>query len=466
MPGSHFVRLASFPTPVDGYPLAIIRRRRVDQILKRFQPELVSVHTIGPTGMLGFSLARQHRAPVLFSWHTDIESYSRTYRIARILAVNSYLSLSLDRCLETADARAANNEAVGPEVDDPEAADLETVATAVPASGASSAVWVTAVRPPDVGPNPCGTGVISASLRQASQRMSAVCAPSSGAAAQVRRFGVRRPVFVMPTDVMPAHLGVGTAAACRAVRLVPGLGVTPYLLYVGRLSREKNLELLLQAFSQIEPGDAEVIAPSRLVLVGPAKDARTRALLRRHGVRPGLGRAGSDISDRIVVLGPLPRHQLGEIYRRSAAFVTTSRSETQCLSVSEAIALGTRVIVVDPQLAVDRTAGAVLVTAPEPSALAAAMGDALRRARQPTPSASTILSASIAASASTTASAQAAPSSPPESGAPMARDRVEPTESLAVRLVAAAECARSAPRDAVLRWERDHWVGGGPGSYG
>ena len=74
VPGSHFVRLAAVPTPVDGYPLAIIRRRRVDQILKRFQPELVSVHTIGPTGMLGFSLARRHRAPVLFSWHTDIES--------------------------------------------------------------------------------------------------------------------------------------------------------------------------------------------------------------------------------------------------------------------------------------------------------------------------------------------------------------------------------------------------------
>jgi 1,2-diacylglycerol 3-alpha-glucosyltransferase len=360
LPGAAFLRLASIPTPVDGYPLAIIRRARVEQELTRFRPTLVSVHTIGPTGLLGFSLAQRHRVQMLFSWHTDFESYSRTYRISRLLAASSYVYL---------DRRPKS----------------------------------------EMGTEP--VDLITARLRQAAIKMAAVCAPSSGAVEQVRRFGIRRPVFVMPTDVTPGDLGVGTEAATIAAQAIPGLGFTPYLLYVGRLSREKNLGLLLAAFARLEAeGRAAEERAVRLVLVGPAKDARTWALLR------------AETSDRIVLLGALPRRHLGEIYRRAAVFVTPSLSETQCLCVCEAIVVGTRVLVADPRLAVDHPVGTVRIAAPTPAGLAAAMSDLLRTTRP----------------------------SPPIPG--------KDTESLAVRFVAAIERAGTAALDTVLRWDRDRWV--------
>ena len=363
--GAQFLRLPSIRTPFDGYRLAVPIRSNMDRTLQLFRPDVVSAQTVGPVGLRGLALAREQGVPSLFSWHTDFETYGQAYRISpRLIAAGSYCPFILDQR-----------------------------------------------RAPDKGPIPqpgASRGLIPASLRRASRWMSAVSAPSSGSADQVRRFGLQRPVYVMPADVNPDDLGLGSEAAHRALRAVPDAGVIPYLLFVGRLSREKNLELLIEAFIRAVP------APTRLVLVGPANDPRMRAMLESRA---------AELPDRIVLIGALPRTHLGEIYRSAAAFVTPSLSETQCLCVSEAIAAGVPVIAVDPQLAKDRPLGTVRVAQPNPEALGLAMTELLNTQR---------------------------PCASPAAAKPL--------ESLALRFVAAAGSVGGMRDGATLRWDEGRWI--------
>ena len=368
---AQLLRLPSFPTLFDGYPFTVPLRLSMRRALQQFRPDVVSAQTAGPIGLIGLSLARQLCVPSLFSWHTDFEAYGQSYWLApRALAAASYLPFILDQAGVTELGRAARGRG-----------------------------------------RPAGAtrGLIPASLRRASRWMSAVCAPSIESADQVRRFGLQRPVFVMPADITPEDLGVGSAAAHRALQAVPEAGATPYLLFIGRLSREKNLELLLEAFVRRVP------APTRLVLVGPANDARMRSMLSsRATALPG----------RIVVTGALPRSELGEIYRSAAAFVTASMSETQCLCICEAVALDVPVLVVDPHLAKDRPPGAIHVVPPNADALGGAMAELSR---------------------------------------PGGRPRVRPTSAkpmagLAIRFAAATDSVVSVPSGATLHWDEGRWI--------
>jgi 1,2-diacylglycerol 3-alpha-glucosyltransferase len=363
--GLRVVRLPSFATPLDGYPLTLPRRRTIARALAAFRPEVISIQTVGPVALLGLNWAARNRTRTLVSWHTDFEAYANSYSLARLLALSVYLALRQHR----------------PVV--PEAA----------------------------------RGVVAGSLLLATSRVSALCAPSSSAVAQIRNFGVRHPVFLLPADVTGDDLGVGTGPAWQALKRIPGRGARPYLLYVGRLSREKNLGLLLAAFERLMTANASV----QLVLAGPTHDPRIRALL-----RPYL----RDHGDRIVAIGAVPRPALGEIYRHAAAFVTPSVSETQCLCVSEAIAVGVPVLAVDPMLAQDRPVGAVRVVEPRVERLATAMLEQLTAGRQ--------LRAGWAPAG-------------PEIG------------HLARRFVAASRFVPQAQDDVTYRWDQRRWAESGLG---
>ena len=371
--GVQFLSLPSITTGFDGYPFTVPLRAKMNRALLDFRPNVVSSQTVGPIGLTGLSLANRIGAATLFTWHTDFEVYGQTYRFSpRLIAAGSYCPYVLGR-------------------------------PGVPSPPRPRAAGEPA-RPAAV----C-KGLIPASLRRASRWMSAVCAPSTDSADQVRRFGLQRPVYLMPAEVTPEDLGVGSTAAQLALNRVPDAQTIPYLLFVGRLSREKNLGLLLEAFIRKVP------APTRLVLVGPANDARMRAILQARAAQlPG----------RIILVDALPRNELGEIYRCASAFVTPSLSETQCLVISEAVALAVPVLVVDPHLAEDRPTGAIRVVPADPDALGSALTDAVRAGYR----------------------GGARPS------------MTKPTDSLAVRFVAAADTVRAMPVGATLHWDEGRWI--------
>lgn len=134
------------------------------------------------------------------------------------------------------------------------------------------------------------------------------------------------------------------------------------ILYLGRLTRTKRPDLLLDAFAAV-PGTT-----SRLVFAGPDEDGQRRALgeqARRLG-----------ILSRIVFTGLLEGEEKKEAFAAADVFALPSSSENFGIAVVEAMASGTAVLVTDRcGIAPLVEGGAGLVVPLEASAIR----DALRR---------------------------------------------------------------------------------------
>jgi hypothetical protein len=159
--------------------------------------------------------------------------------------------------------------------------------------------------------------------------LDAVIVPSRAMAAALERYGVNRPLHVLPTGIPPGQFHGGESCYFRQRYDIDK--ERKMLLFVGRVAHEKNIALLIDMFERVRRND-----PSALLVItgeGPALPA-----LRAHAERLGLG-------DHVRFLGYLDRHsELHDCYRAADLFVFASRTETQGLVLLEAMALGTPVV--------------------------------------------------------------------------------------------------------------------------
>jgi len=152
----------------------------------------------------------------------------------------------------------------------------------------------------------------------------AVIAPSSVIRDELVARGVRVPIAVVPTGVDLERFHPGDPVAARRA-----LGWNPrdvIVLYVGRLDREKNVDLILLAFERV----AGTVSRARLVLVG---DGTQRDQLRLRAAR-------SAVSERVTFFGVRPHDTLPTCYQAADLFVFASETETQGLVLAEAAACG------------------------------------------------------------------------------------------------------------------------------
>ena len=152
----------------------------------------------------------------------------------------------------------------------------------------------------------------------------AVIAPSCVIRDELITRGVRTPIAVVPTGVDLGRFKPGDVGAARRQ-----LGLDPrdmIVLYVGRLDREKSVDLILLAFKRV----AGTVSRARLVLVG---DGTQREELRRRAAR-------SAVSERVTFLGVRPHDTLPTCYQAADLFVFASETETQGLVLAEAAACG------------------------------------------------------------------------------------------------------------------------------
>jgi glycosyltransferase involved in cell wall biosynthesis len=138
----------------------------------------------------------------------------------------------------------------------------------------------------------------------------------------------------------------------------------PTFLYVGRVSQEKSLELVLKAFARV----AEFSPEARLLVIGSGpQEEELRALA---GTLPH--------GERIQLTGAIPNHELlsRNYHRLGDVFVTASTTENQPISLLEAMAYGLPLIGPRakgiPELILDGENGA-LVEPKDEESLAAAM---------------------------------------------------------------------------------------------
>jgi glycosyltransferase involved in cell wall biosynthesis len=148
--------------------------------------------------------------------------------------------------------------------------------------------------------------------RVALARAAAVIATTPELAARARRWARR--VELIPN-------GVDTAAFAPASGARPHDGAAARVVYVGRLSPEKNLPTLVDAA-------AKLLRPVRLVLVGGGpEEARLRAQAHASGVQ-------------VEFRGVVDQGALPAVYREADAFVLASFTEGHPKALLEAMSAG------------------------------------------------------------------------------------------------------------------------------
>ena len=190
--------------------------------------------------------------------------------------------------------------------------------------------------------------------------------PRHGIAARLKRLVLRRARHIAPSRALAADLGVPCTVipnpyATGTFGPRPGRVRDRELLFVGRLVREKGVDLLVDALARLRQRGRAL----RLTIVGEGPEApRLRALAAGHGV-----------SDRIVFAGRLTGEPLVEVLNGHQVLVVPSTcEETFGLVALEGMACGC-VPIVARSGGLPETVGeaGVVFERGDPTALAAAI---------------------------------------------------------------------------------------------
>jgi glycosyltransferase involved in cell wall biosynthesis len=197
-------------------------------------------------------------------------------------------------------------------------------------------------------------------FRRSAQRAFRVLAPSDASKRDLERaYGLD------PARVFAIRLGVDDRFGRSSdedeqrVRDRYGLGPRPVVLFVGKLSRRRNIPNLVRAVGELRSrGNSQHL----LVLVGED--------------HLGLDLEGLGLGDALHVLGFVPDEDLPALYRAAETFVYPSNYEGFGLPVLEAMASGTPAVTVDSS-SLAEVAGDAAVLLPRPGV--EELADALER---------------------------------------------------------------------------------------
>ncbi len=169
-------------------------------------------------------------------------------------------------------------------------------------------------------------------LRYLLRRSNAVIAPSKKALKELREKcpNMRYSEAVAPgIDKDRYHKNVDGSS----IRNKMNLDGSDVLIHVGRISKEKNLDLILDALPLIKNQNGNI----ELLIVG---DGPAKEYYERHVREKGL-------EDCVTFTGFVPEEELPKYYAASDAFVMSSRFETLGIVLIEALATGTVVAGID-----------------------------------------------------------------------------------------------------------------------
>jgi glycosyltransferase involved in cell wall biosynthesis len=153
--------------------------------------------------------------------------------------------------------------------------------------------------------------------------------PSTPMLEVLRDYGVQTPAHVLPTGIRLEQFCSGNGESFR--RQYGIASDRPMILFVGRVSLEKNIEFLLQMAKELK-----TLVPNLLFVIageGPARKTLQEMV-------DALG-----LTDTVLFIGYLNRQgPLEDCYSAADLFVFASRTETQGLVLLEAMAMGTPVV--------------------------------------------------------------------------------------------------------------------------
>ncbi|MEK7601173.1 MAG: glycosyltransferase [Patescibacteria group bacterium] len=159
-----------------------------------------------------------------------------------------------------------------------------------------------------------------------------VIAPSSKFKELLQGYGVIRPIDIVQTGIEPSLFATSETmqAAARAVRKRHGIPEGAHtLLYVGRMSDEKNVLYLIDALAELEKKHSD----THMLFVGEGK-ARKRyeEAAKEHGIR------------HAIFTGTVQHENMPAYYNAADAFLFASLTDTQGIVILEAMASGLPVV--------------------------------------------------------------------------------------------------------------------------
>ena len=147
----------------------------------------------------------------------------------------------------------------------------------------------------------------------------------------------KRKPFKVPVEALSNGIDLSRFAKGRANKEIYeeyGIPKTkPIVLYVGRVDPEKSLDILMEAFIEVQ----KKVPDAHLVVVG---DGTARPKLEAQIAKAG-------ISDHAHFLGRVIGDNLPQLYRTGTVFAITSKTETQSIVLMEAMASGLPCVAVD-----------------------------------------------------------------------------------------------------------------------
>ncbi len=153
-----------------------------------------------------------------------------------------------------------------------------------------------------------------------------------------QKYKVDRNVYIVPTgiEVERFYPENNRKLNIKAKRNQIGFDDDHFIItFVGRIAQEKNIEWLLTSMRQI----VDHCPKARLLIIGDGPDLpKYQEYVQKH-----------DLTKYIKFTGKVPWEEIPEYYLISNVFTTASTSETQGLTVIEAMASGLPVVCIDDE---------------------------------------------------------------------------------------------------------------------
>lgn len=186
------------------------------------------------------------------------------------------------------------------------------------------------------------TGILApitqAYLRNMSKRFCNTCdqiiTPSGVIKNILYKYGVRTPIEVIMTGIDPkafSRLKEEEADELRSKYKIAS--DAKVLLYLSRIAKEKNIDLLLKSFIKIK----EQYPKCHLLLVGGGPE--------ENAVKLQL--TTYNLQDSVTMTGMLPKEEANRIFGMADIFTFPSHTETQGIVIAEAMASGTPPVAVN-----------------------------------------------------------------------------------------------------------------------
>jgi glycosyltransferase involved in cell wall biosynthesis len=301
----------------DDYRCSVFYPPRTRRQVDKLELDLVHFHTPGQIGMFGAYYARRYDLPLVTTYHTDLYEY-----------VTHYPGVL------------------------PGVVALSILAPYVTGGGAGERRIARSCARQERSIDRWNQKVVERGMTLIHNSCDLVITPSAKMTAQLGGWNTTSRIATLPSGVDEI---ASSPEAVAAARREHGIAEDDQVvLFVGRIGSEKNLSLLIDAFTRVAGGNER----ARLLLIGPGdEDGRFREQA-----------AATACADRITFTGRKPRAELGAFYELAEVFAFPSTADTQALVVNEAAWAATPIVMVDrniSQIVEDGVSGLYAANSPE-----------------------------------------------------------------------------------------------------